>query len=103
TAAKSRRASQRINNAAVQRRAAGVTDRDRVRGAPYAARRKAQVDLPRYPTTTIGSFPQTTEVRAARRKLNDKQLTAEDYERFIEAQIGRSEEHTSELQSRLVI
>jgi len=61
-----------------------------VRGAPYAARRKAQVDLPRYPTTTIGSFPQTTEVRAARRKLNDKQLTAEDYERFIEAQIGKT-------------
>ncbi len=90
TAAKSRRASQRINNAAVQRRAAGVTDKDRVRGAPYAARRKAQVDLPRYPTTTIGSFPQTTEVRAARRKLNDKQLTAEDYERFIEAQIGKT-------------
>ncbi len=89
-AAKSRRASQRINNAAVQRRAAGVTDKDRVRGAPYAARRKAQVDLPRYPTTTIGSFPQTTEVRAARRKLNDKQLTAEDYERFIEAQIGKT-------------
>ena len=90
TAAKSRRASQRISNAAVQRRAAGVTDKDRVRGAPYAARRKAQVDLPRYPTTTIGSFPQTTEVRAARRKLNDKQLTAEDYERFIEAQIGKT-------------
>ena len=90
TAAKSRRASQRINNAAVQRRAAAVTDKDRVRGAPYAARRKAQVDLPRYPTTTIGSFPQTTEVRAARRKLNDKQLTAEDYERFIEAQIGKT-------------
>ncbi|PYP17449.1 MAG: 5-methyltetrahydropteroyltriglutamate--homocysteine S-methyltransferase [Gemmatimonadetes bacterium] len=90
TAVKSRRASQRINNAAVQRRAAAVTDKDRVRGAPYAARRKAQVDLPRYPTTTIGSFPQTSEVRAARRKLNDKQLTAEDYERFIEAQIGKT-------------
>ena len=89
-AAKSRRASQRINNAAVQRRAAAVTEKDRVRSAPFAARRKAQVDLPRYPTTTIGSFPQTTEVRAARRKLNDKQLTAEDYERFIEAQIGKT-------------
>ena len=90
TAAKSRRASQRINNAAVQRRAAAVAEKDRVRKAPYAARRKAQLDLPRYPTTTIGSFPQTTEIRAARRKLNDKQLTAEDYERFIEAQIGKT-------------
>ncbi|HEV2670321.1 MAG TPA: 5-methyltetrahydropteroyltriglutamate--homocysteine S-methyltransferase [Gemmatimonadales bacterium] len=89
-AAQSRRASQRINNAAVQRRAAAVTEKDRVRREPYAARRKAQVDLPRFPTTTIGSFPQTTEVRAARRKLNDNQLTAKDYERFIEAQIGKT-------------
>ena len=89
-AATSRRASKRINNAAVQRRAAAVTEKDRVRRQPYAARRKSQVDLPPYPTTTIGSFPQTSEVRAARRKLNDKQLTPEDYERFIEAQIVKT-------------
>jgi 5-methyltetrahydropteroyltriglutamate--homocysteine methyltransferase len=89
-AVRSRRASQRINNAAVQRRAAAVTEKDRVRRAPYAARRKSQVDLPPYPTTTIGSFPQTTEVRAARRKLNDRQLSAEEYERFIETQIGKT-------------
>ncbi|HEY3256699.1 MAG TPA: 5-methyltetrahydropteroyltriglutamate--homocysteine S-methyltransferase, partial [Polyangiaceae bacterium] len=87
---KSRRTSKRINNAAVQRRAGAVTEKDRTRRAPYAERRKSQVDLPRYPTTTIGSFPQTTEVRAARRKLNDKQLSTEDYERFIEAQIGKT-------------
>jgi 5-methyltetrahydropteroyltriglutamate--homocysteine methyltransferase len=96
-AAKSRRASQRINNAAVQRRAAAVTEKDRVRGEPFAARRKAQVDLPRYPTTTIGSFPQTAEIRAARRKLNDNQLTADDYERFIEAQIGKTIQLQEEL------
>ncbi|HWC75740.1 MAG TPA: 5-methyltetrahydropteroyltriglutamate--homocysteine S-methyltransferase [Gemmatimonadales bacterium] len=87
-AVQSRRTSQRINNAAVQRRAAAVTEKDYVRGAPYAARRKSQLDLPNYPTTTIGSFPQTNEVRAARRKLNDKQLSADEYERFIETQIG---------------
>ncbi len=88
--AKSRRTSKRINNAAVQRRTASVTEKDYVRGTKHAARRKAQVDLPSYPTTTIGSFPQTTEVRSARRKLNDKQLTAEDYERFIEQQIDKT-------------
>jgi len=55
-----------------------------------AVRRKSQVDLPRYPTTSIGSFPQTNEVRAARRKLNDNQLSAEDYERFIEKQIAKT-------------
>ncbi len=89
-AMKSRRASQRINNAAVQRRASAVTERDQVRKSPFAQRRQSQVELPRYPTTTIGSFPQTTEVRAARRKLNDNQLTAEDYDRFIETQIDKT-------------
>ena len=89
-AAQARRASTRINNAAVQRRASAVTEKDRVRRAQYAVRRKAQLDLPPYPTTTIGSFPQTTEVRAARRKLNDGQLTADDYDRFIETQIGKT-------------
>jgi 5-methyltetrahydropteroyltriglutamate--homocysteine methyltransferase len=46
--------------------------------------------LPSYPTTTIGSFPQTTEVRAARRKLNDNQLSEADYDRFIESQIVKT-------------
>jgi 5-methyltetrahydropteroyltriglutamate--homocysteine methyltransferase len=89
-AVKSRSTSTRINNAAVQRRARAVTEKDRVRRAPFAVRRKAQLGLPPYPTTTIGSFPQTTEVRAARRKLNDGQLTADHYDRFIEAQITKT-------------
>ena len=89
-AARSRRASKRINDAGVQRRAAAVAEKDRVRPAPYAVRRKTQVELPRYPTTTIGSFPQTAEVRAARRKLHDSQLTAEEYDSFIESQIGKT-------------
>jgi 5-methyltetrahydropteroyltriglutamate--homocysteine methyltransferase len=89
-AAKARRASKRINNAAVQRRAGSVTEKDRVRVASFAKRRQSQIELPSYPTTTIGSFPQTTEVRAARRKLNDNQLTAEQYDQFIEAQITKT-------------
>ena len=89
-AARRRRTSQRINNAGVQRRTSSVTEKDKVRHAPYSVRRKSQVDLPPYPTTTIGSFPQTIEVRAARRKLNDNQLSAEDYERFIETQIDKT-------------
>ena len=89
-AAQSRRMSKRINNAAVQRRAASVTEKDRARGTPFADRRQAQVELPAYPTTTIGSFPQTADVRAARRKLHDAQLTAEQYDQFIEAQIAKT-------------
>jgi 5-methyltetrahydropteroyltriglutamate--homocysteine methyltransferase len=89
-AAASRRTSKRIHNPAVKQRAAAVTEKDLVRGARYAVRRKAQVGLPPYPTTTIGSFPQTAEVRAARRKLHDGQLTAGDYDRFIEDQIKKT-------------
>jgi len=89
-AAKSRRTSKRINNPAVQQRAAAVTEKDRKRGERFAVRRKSQIDLPSYPTTTIGSFPQTTEVRAARRKLNDNQLSEADYDRFMEEQIGKT-------------
>ncbi|HXM39174.1 MAG TPA: 5-methyltetrahydropteroyltriglutamate--homocysteine S-methyltransferase [Gemmatimonadales bacterium] len=89
-AAKSRRTSKRINNAAVQRRAAAVTEKDRTRRSPFGKRRKSQVDLPQYPTTTIGSFPQTGDVRAARRKLHDGELTAEQYDRFIEEQIAKT-------------
>jgi 5-methyltetrahydropteroyltriglutamate--homocysteine methyltransferase len=89
-AARSRTTSKRIHNAAVQRRAASVTEKDRVRRERYAVRRKSQVELPHYPTTTIGSFPQTAEVRAARRKLHDGQLTPEQYDQFIEHQIGKT-------------
>jgi len=89
-AATSRRGSNRINNAAVQRRAGSVTEKDRVRREPFAVRRKSQVDLPQYPTTTIGSFPQTNEVRAARRKLHDGQLTADQYDQFIQERITKT-------------
>ena len=89
-AAKSRKSSPRIHSADVKRRAQSVTDQDHVRSERYAVRRKSQVGLPDFPTTTIGSFPQTTDVRAARRKLNDGQLSEEQYDRFISEQIAKT-------------
>src|SRR5713226_7011577 len=86
----SRRASSRIHNPAVKRRAAAVTEQDRRRAASYRERRPKQVRLPLYPTTTIGSFPQTAEVRAARRQFLDGKTTAAEYERFIQDQIQRT-------------
>jgi len=86
----SRRASSRIHNPAVKRRAAAVTEKDRRRAASYGERRPKQVRLPLYPTTTIGSFPQTAEVRAARRQFLDGKTTAAEYERFIQEQIQRT-------------
>jgi 5-methyltetrahydropteroyltriglutamate--homocysteine methyltransferase len=83
----SRRTSKRIHNPAVERRAAAVSERDYRRTSPFAERRKKQLELPLYPTTTIGSFPQTAEVRAARRKLHDGKLTPAAYDAFIAEQI----------------
>jgi 5-methyltetrahydropteroyltriglutamate--homocysteine methyltransferase len=82
--------SRRIHNPAVKQRARGVTERDMRRAAPFAERRKKQLRLPLFPTTTIGSFPQTAEVRAARKKLHENTMTAVEYDAFIAEQITRT-------------
>jgi 5-methyltetrahydropteroyltriglutamate--homocysteine methyltransferase len=59
----------------------------------YAERRVAQdarLDLPLLPTTTIGSFPQTPEVRRQRRRFEAGEITQEEYDRFIEASIAET-------------
>src|SRR5437870_5235867 len=58
-----RRSSRRIHDPAVKQRAGAVGDRDLRRASPHAARRKQQLRLPLFPTTTIGSCPQTMTVR----------------------------------------
>src|SRR5207237_9089828 len=78
-----RRISRRIHNPAVKQRARGVTEHDMRRVSPFAERRRKQLRLPLFPTTTIGSFPQTAEVRAARKQLHDGKLTGSEYDAFI--------------------
>jgi len=56
----------------------------------YAVRQAAQdYGLPALPTTTIGSFPQTAEIRAARAGLRAGRLTADDYEAVMRAEVDR--------------
>ncbi|MGN9838173.1 5-methyltetrahydropteroyltriglutamate--homocysteine S-methyltransferase [Nonomuraea sp. H19] len=60
--------------------------------SPYAVRAAAQAEhlrLPALPITTIGSFPQTGELRAARAAVAAGTLSQEDYERQVEAEIER--------------
>ncbi|MGG3871074.1 5-methyltetrahydropteroyltriglutamate--homocysteine S-methyltransferase [Brevibacillus laterosporus] len=60
------------------------------RASDYEQRRKQQqhqLQLPILPTTTIGSFPQTTEVRQARNKWRKGEWSAEQYEQFLQAEI----------------
>jgi 5-methyltetrahydropteroyltriglutamate--homocysteine methyltransferase len=86
----SRRASARTNTASVRTRSAAVTAADHQRGAPIDERRDAQAQrlgLPELPTTTIGSFPQTAEIREARRQRRTGELSAGDYLAFLQARV----------------
>ena len=88
----SRRTSPRTNNPEVRTRVAATTEADYRRPGSVVERRTAQrarLGLPPYPTTTIGSFPQTPELREARAALTEKTLTTEGYERVIEQEIER--------------
>ncbi|WP_328492080.1 5-methyltetrahydropteroyltriglutamate--homocysteine S-methyltransferase [Streptomyces sp. NBC_00414] len=76
---------------AVRARAAAVTEADARRPEPYAERASAQrarLGLPVLPTTTIGSFPQTTELRTARADLRAGRIDSAGYEERIRAEIG---------------
>ena len=74
----------------VRARAGAVTDADLHRAHPYGKRHQAQQDrlhLPDLPTTTIGSFPQTTGLRQARAALRTGALTPEAYTAAMQAEI----------------
>jgi 5-methyltetrahydropteroyltriglutamate--homocysteine methyltransferase len=76
----------------VREKVKSLREEDFVREVPYQERIKLQQDilrLPLLPTTTIGSFPQTEEVRRARTEYRNGKLSPEEYERFIKEQIER--------------
>ncbi|MBD0738112.1 5-methyltetrahydropteroyltriglutamate--homocysteine S-methyltransferase [Streptomyces sp. CBMA29] len=87
----SRAASPITRDPAVRARSAAVTDADGRRSQPYterAAAQRARLGLPLLPTTTIGSFPQTDELRAARADLRSGRIDTAGYEERIRAEIG---------------
>ena len=90
-ALESRRTSLRVHNPAVRDAVAALTPALGERRSPYAARaavQAARLQLPAYPTTTIGSFPQTAEIRQARRQFKSGELSAADYRKAMEAEIA---------------
>ncbi|KAL1924790.1 uncharacterized protein VTP21DRAFT_4444 [Calcarisporiella thermophila] len=85
-----RKNSSHTTNAAVRERVNAVTDDMYRRKSAFQHRRERQVaklNLPLFPTTTIGSFPQTKEIRVTRSKFTKGEITAEEYEAFIKTQI----------------
>ena len=86
----SRATSKRTNNADVKKRQDSVTKEMHERKSEFPTRyaeQKKHLKLPLFPTTTIGSFPQTKDIRISRNKFTKGEITAEEYEKFIEAEI----------------
>lgn len=78
-------------NAAVDARVKAITPKDFVRLPEFAQREKIQKDefkLPLFPTTTIGSFPQTAEVRANRKAFRTGEISKEQYIEFNKKKIA---------------
>jgi len=87
-----RRQNPRVHNLDVTRRLRSVSAADLRRHSSYNERsekQRARLALPALPTTTIGSFPQTEAVRAARARWKRAELSADEYELFLEEETRR--------------
>lgn len=87
-----RKSSCLITNPDIQKRVKNITPDDYTRKTGYLDRHKVQsgqLNLPKLPTTTIGSFPQTEEVRKNRAAFNAGNLEKTGYERYLREEIAR--------------
>ncbi|GKX61058.1 5-methyltetrahydropteroyltriglutamate--homocysteine S-methyltransferase [Leminorella grimontii] len=88
-----RRHSSRVHNPAVAERLAKITPQDSRRQSPYAQRamrQKEKYRLPAWPTTTIGSFPQTTDIRTLRLDFKQGRLDGTKYRTGIAEHIRQA-------------
>src|SRR5690606_28543382 len=86
----SRAASPRIHKPQVRDRLAAIKPRHSQRHSPFAERsalQRARLQLPLFPTTTIGSFPQTPAIRLARQAYKQGKLSLTDYTEAMHAEI----------------
>ncbi|HBB77442.1 5-methyltetrahydropteroyltriglutamate--homocysteine S-methyltransferase [Stutzerimonas nitrititolerans] len=85
--------SPRIHDPVVQARLASIKPRHSQRASSFAERielQRAGLQLPLFPTTTIGSFPQTPAIRLARQAFKQGTLAAGDYTEAMQAEIRRA-------------
>ncbi len=85
-----RKTSSRINNEEVKNRVASNDPKLIIRGSEFSVRQKIQkskIELSLLPTTTIGSFPQTKDVRKKRADYKASRISKEEYQEFLEQQI----------------
>lgn len=81
-----------IHNQAVKQRVQALEEKDAERLNPFSTRKVKQqsLNLPQYATTTIGSFPQTTEVRSWRAKFKKGLFTTEEYNSLIAEETAKA-------------
>ena len=90
---RARENSSRVHNSAVGNRLKSITAKDSLRQHDYQTRAKAQrerFNLPAWPTTTIGSFPQTTEIRGLRLEFKQGRLDGNNYRTGIAEHIKQA-------------
>ena len=91
-AIQSRKVSTNVNNTKVQERVASITPNLALRKSPFKVRKILQqnnFNLPLYPTTTIGSFPQTAEIRKVRREFKNNEISHSVYQTFMKDEIAK--------------
>jgi len=106
TAVAGRRASARVHQPAVRSRIdalAGDADRRRSGFAQRQAEQRARFKLPAFPTTTIGSFPQTPAIRAARAGFKRGELNAAAYEIKMREEIAYAVRRQEELELDVLV
>ncbi|OUS01261.1 5-methyltetrahydropteroyltriglutamate--homocysteine S-methyltransferase [Gammaproteobacteria bacterium 54_18_T64] len=87
----SRRNSPRVHKPEVQNALSRINDSMAKRQSPYplrAVEQREKLQLPLYPSTTIGSFPQTAEIRQSRRDFRLGKLSAQKYQRAMEEEVA---------------
>ncbi|GAE65023.1 5-methyltetrahydropteroyltriglutamate--homocysteine S-methyltransferase [Chryseobacterium indologenes] len=92
-ALENRKTSTLIHSQEVKNRVELTTEKDAQRKNPFSIRKEVQqkvLQLPLFPTTTIGSFPQTKEVRSWRAKFKKGELTAEHYDHLLKKETERT-------------
>ncbi|KAI9904607.1 hypothetical protein N3K66_001136 [Trichothecium roseum] len=85
-----RASSSRTNDPKVKDRQSKITEADHKRKSEFPERisqQQAKLKLPLFPTTTIGSFPQTKEIRLQRNKFTKGEITEAEYDSFIQKEI----------------
>lgn len=95
-----RKTSKRIHDDEVQKRIKAITPEMKKRQSPFAQRQKVQraaLKLPSFPTTTIGSFPQTQDIRKARASFKKGEINEAQYKEAMQKEIQRVVDYQHEV------